>query len=111
MHECSNTKMKTRACASSGSGASAIRRNGGRYYADILEMPEADRKRLLRQYARFQSQLRSVRKAMADYFAGQRFFDFYTELPEDDEVEQKDALAAPCEDSIAVIAVKIARTA
>jgi hypothetical protein len=62
---------------------------GGRYYADILEMPVADRKRLLRQYARFQSQLRSVRKAMADYFAGQRFFDFYTELPEDDEVEEK----------------------
>jgi hypothetical protein len=62
---------------------------GGRYYADILEMPAADRKRLLRQYARFQSQLRSVRKAMTDYFAGQRFFDFYTELPEDDEVERK----------------------
>jgi hypothetical protein len=62
---------------------------GGRYYADILEMPVADRKRLLRQYARFQSQLRSVRKAMADYFAGQRFFDFYTESPEDDEVEEK----------------------
>ena len=62
---------------------------GGRFYADILEMPVADRKRLLRQYARFQSQLRSVRKAMADYFAGQRFFDFYTESPEDDEVEEK----------------------
>jgi hypothetical protein len=62
---------------------------GGRFYADILEMPESDRRRLLRQYARFQSQLRTVRKAMADYFAGQRFFDFYTELPEDDEVEEK----------------------
>ena len=34
-------------------------------------------------------QLRGVRKAMADYFAGQRFFDFYTGLPEDDEVEEK----------------------
>jgi hypothetical protein len=62
---------------------------GGRYYADILEMPKADRKRLIRQYIRFQSQLRTVRKAMADYFAGQRFFDFYTELPEEEEAEQK----------------------
>jgi hypothetical protein len=60
---------------------------GGRYYADILEMPESDRKRLLRQYDRFQRQLRSVRKAMADYFAGQRFFDFYTDIPDEDEVE------------------------
>jgi hypothetical protein len=59
---------------------------GGRYYADILEMPEVDRKRLLRQYARFQNQLRTVRKAMADYFAGQRFFDFYTEFGDDDSV-------------------------
>jgi hypothetical protein len=58
---------------------------GGRYYADILEMPEFDRKRLLRQYERFQRQMRSVRKAMADYFAGQRFFDFYTESPDADE--------------------------
>lgn len=63
--------------------------SGRRFYADILEMPEADRKRLLRQYARFLSQLRSVRKAMADYFAGQRFFDFYPGLPDADEVEEK----------------------
>ena len=56
------------------------RDTGSRFYADILEMPDADRKRLIRQYARFLSQMRSVRKAMADYFAGQRFFDFYTEL-------------------------------
>jgi hypothetical protein len=34
---------------------------GGRYYADILEMPQADRKRLIRQYLRFQRQLRTVR--------------------------------------------------
>src|SRR6516165_8248744 len=33
---------------------------GGRYYADILEMPQADRKRLIRQYLRFQTQLRTV---------------------------------------------------
>jgi hypothetical protein len=62
---------------------------GGRYYADILEMPPADRKRLIRQYFRFQAQLRTVRKAMADYFAGQRFFDFYTELPDEEEAEER----------------------
>ena len=28
-----------------------------------------------------------MRKAMADYFAGQRFFDFYPDEPEEDEVE------------------------
>jgi hypothetical protein len=65
------------------------RDKGARYYADILEMPQADRKRLIRQYIRFQTQLRTVRKAMADYFAGQRFFDFYTESPEEEEVEQE----------------------
>jgi hypothetical protein len=65
------------------------RDTGGRYYADILAMPESDRKRLIRQYIRFQSQLRTVRKAMSDYFAGQRFFDFYTEQLEEEEVEQK----------------------
>ena len=61
---------------------------GRRFYADILELPEEHRKRLLRQYARFVKQLRAVRKAMADYFAGQRFFDFYPGEPEEDEVEQ-----------------------
>jgi len=60
---------------------------GRRYYADILDLPAEDRKRLVRQYARFQKQLRAVRKAMADYFAGQRFFDFYSAEPEEDEVE------------------------
>ncbi len=29
------------------------------------------------QYARFAEQLKSVRRAMADYFAGQEFFPFY----------------------------------
>ncbi len=61
---------------------------GRRYYADILELPEDQHKRMIRQYARFVKQLRSVRKAMADYFAGQRFFDFYPGGPEEeDEVE------------------------
>ncbi len=61
---------------------------GRRFYADILELSEDQRKRMIRQYARFVKQLRSVRKAMADYFAGQRFFDFYPgDLEEEDEVE------------------------
>jgi len=50
---------------------------GRRFYADILQMPSDQRSRLLQQYARFQEQLRSVRRAMADYFAGQQFFEFY----------------------------------
>jgi hypothetical protein len=50
-----------------------------RYYADILQMPDDQRKRLVRQYVKFAEQLRTVRRAMADYFAGQHFFDFYVE--------------------------------
>jgi hypothetical protein len=55
-----------------------------RFYADILELPKDQRRRLIRQYARFLRQLRTVRKAMADYFAGQRFFDFYPGGPDGD---------------------------
>ncbi|MFO0907275.1 MAG: hypothetical protein U0794_02755 [Isosphaeraceae bacterium] len=51
--------------------------NRQRYYADILEMPESRRRMLIRQYSRFIKQLRTVRRAMADYFAGQQFFEFY----------------------------------
>jgi hypothetical protein len=58
---------------------------GRRYYNDILEMPAADRTRLIRQYARFLKQIRAVRKAMTDYFAGQRFFDFYPAAQEDED--------------------------
>ncbi len=54
-----------------------------RYYVDILELPDAERERLVREYSKFLKRLRSVRKAMADYLAGQSFFDFYP----DDEVE------------------------
>jgi hypothetical protein len=70
---------------------------GRRFYADILELPEDQRKRLIRQYARFLKQLRSVRKAMADYFAGQKFFDFYPGAPEEDdgEVEVEQDQTAP----------------
>lgn len=55
-----------------------------RFYADILEMPEDRRRKLIRQYARFVKQLRSVRRAMLDYFAGQQFFDFYPGGSSDD---------------------------
>ena len=48
-------------------------------------MPDDRRRRLIRQYARFLKQLRTVRRAMADYFAGQQFFDFYPGEPEEDE--------------------------
>jgi hypothetical protein len=58
---------------------------GRRFYADILEMPEDERKRMIRQYAKFLKQLRTVRRAMADYFSGQRFFDFYPGQDEEDE--------------------------
>jgi hypothetical protein len=59
--------------------------HGRRFYADILEMPGEERNRFIRQYARFQKQLRAARRAMADYFAGQRFFDFYSDEPEEEE--------------------------
>jgi hypothetical protein len=65
------------------------RARGRRYYADILELPEDQRRRLIRHYFRFLKQLRTVRKAMADYFAGQRFFDFYPGPPDEDEGKRK----------------------
>lgn len=60
-----------------------------RYYADILAMPDEQRTRLIRQYSRFLKQLRSVRKAMADYYAGQRFFDFYPGDAEGEDQEEE----------------------
>jgi hypothetical protein len=54
------------------------RDTGQHFYVDILSLPPERRRKLIHQYARFLDQLRSVRKAMADYFAGQQFFDFYT---------------------------------
>jgi hypothetical protein len=56
------------------------RESGKHYYADILQLPAERRRKLIHQYARFLEQLRTVRRAMADYFAGQQFFDFYTEI-------------------------------
>jgi hypothetical protein len=58
---------------------------GRRFYADILDMPDDQRKRMIRQYAKFLKQLRTVRRAMTDYFAGQQFFDFYPDSTEEDE--------------------------
>jgi len=63
-------------------------KTGERYYNDILQLPEDRRRRLVRQYAYFLEQLRSVRRAMADYFAGQEFFPFYT--GEEDSHEEAD---------------------
>jgi hypothetical protein len=60
---------------------------GRRYYADILEMPADQRKRFIREYTRFLKEIRVARKAMADYFAGQRFFDFYIDEPDDEAAE------------------------
>jgi hypothetical protein len=54
------------------------RETGERFYHDIAELSPDRRRRLIRQFARFADQIRTVRKAMADYFAGQGFFEFYT---------------------------------
>ncbi|WP_152049937.1 hypothetical protein [Tautonia marina] len=58
-----------------------------RYYNDILQLPEEQRRRLIIQYSHFLDQLRSVRRAMADYFAGQEFFPFYVGADADGEFE------------------------
>jgi hypothetical protein len=52
---------------------------GHRAYADICDMTPESRKKFIEKYAYFQEQLRSVRRAMSDYFAGQQFFDFYVD--------------------------------
>ncbi len=65
-----------------------------RFYHDILELPADRRKRLIRQHARFLEQLRSVRKAMADYFAGQQFFSFYPADPDEADVDKKQSAPA-----------------
>ena len=61
------------------------RDSGERYYHDIAQLSDERRRRLIEQYARFVEQLRSVRRAMADYFAGQGFFEFYAEGDETSE--------------------------
>ena len=67
---------------------------GRRSYADLLDLPEDRRRRLIDQYAKFMEQQRALRKAMADFFAGQQFFDFYTiEAPAEPEVDWKREVA------------------
>jgi hypothetical protein len=51
--------------------------SGDRHYHDIAQLTPERRRKLIRQYFKFSEQLRSVRRAMADFFAGQQFFDFY----------------------------------
>src|SRR5262249_25156313 len=53
------------------------RHTGERFYHDIAQLAPERRRKLIKQYARFLEQMRSVRAAMADYFAGQEFFEFY----------------------------------
>ncbi|MEW4567747.1 hypothetical protein AB1L88_07760 [Tautonia sp. JC769] len=60
-----------------------------RYYNDILQLPEEQRRRLIIQYSHFLDQLRSVRRAMADYFAGQEFFPFYVGAEADGDFEDE----------------------
>ncbi len=60
---------------------------GERYYHDIAELPPETRRRLIGQYARFVAQMRTVRRALSDYFAGQGFFPFYAEDVAAEEME------------------------
>lgn len=63
-----------------------------RFYIDILELPETERQRLTREYTRFLTQIRAVRKAMSDYLAGQAFFEFYPgEMGEAEEPSEAEA--------------------
>jgi 5,10-methylenetetrahydrofolate reductase len=55
------------------------RETGRRSYADLLDMPPERRHRLIKEYAKLLEQQRAIRRAMADFFAGQQFFDFYNE--------------------------------
>ena len=53
------------------------RETGRRAYRDICDLPPERRRTLIREYSQFLDQLRTVRRAMSDYVAGQEFFDFY----------------------------------
>ncbi len=60
------------------------RETGERCYHDITQLSPERRRQLIGQYAKFVEQLRSVRRAMADYFAGQGFFEFYTDADQEE---------------------------
>jgi hypothetical protein len=66
-------------------------RSGERQYHDIAQLSAEHRRRLIRHYAQFAQQLRTVRRAMSDYFAGQGFFSFYA----DEQDEEEFSLRAP----------------
>jgi hypothetical protein len=68
---------------------------GRRYYVDLLEVPEDERTRFIRQYTKFMKQIRAARKALADYCAGQRFFEFYASDPEPEPKEQEEPAPKP----------------
>jgi|GEM_PF-1214833 len=55
------------------------RLTGERYYQDLLKLPEERRRLFVQRYLRFLDQMKSVRQALADYFAGQEFFEFFVE--------------------------------
>lgn len=57
----------------------ADKHSGERYYHDLAQLSPERRRKLVAKYAQFNDQLRSVRKAMLDFFAGQEFFEFYVE--------------------------------
>lgn len=61
-----------------------------RFYVDILDMPDAERARFIREYTRLLKQIRAARKALSDYCAGQKFFTFY---PGEEENEEAAAIA------------------
>ena len=83
------TRTKRPGCGSSGSGASATARRGRRFYADILaDCPPTAAAGWSSSTPSSSSSSGSVRRAMADYFAGQQFFDFYPGEPEEDEDRQ-----------------------
>lgn len=65
------------------------RDTGERHYHDIAQLSPERRRNLIQQYCRFLDQLRSVRKAMADYFAGQGFFEFYAGAEDSSPAKQK----------------------
>lgn len=68
----------------------ADKHTGERYYHDLAQISPERRKKMIAKYAQFNDQMRSVRKAMTDFFAGQEFFEFYTE----DEVELETAMSS-----------------
>jgi len=55
----------------------ADRETGRRSYSDICDLAPEKRREMIQKYIQFVDQLRTVRRAMSDYFAGQQFFDFY----------------------------------